>query len=358
MSFPTEQPHQNPELAMNSLKLITAILFLGTLFYTAQWAFMDLYPLVVINGVLSLIYLSILYPIYKKKLNLAAYACISIALLHFSFYANFAFNYQSGFHVFLIAIIPSVFLLLPHAPRWHHLFVALIVAILMSISAIDWFEVSLYTYPEHYRLFSYSIIGVFLVITLNLSVVVCNRSIDSYQAKLTHLAQTDELTQLYNRRFFLSHIHQAIDNLEQHDYYLMTLDLDYFKSVNDTFGHMAGDAALVAVATTIKGMILEPGAAARLGGEEFAVLCPCTDKEQALEKAEAIRSAIEQRKIVNQDEVIQCTVSIGVAQLSHDYSLTLKQSDQALYQAKNAGRNCVMCYDETENSHIHNCEPV
>ncbi|WP_348946187.1 GGDEF domain-containing protein [Chitinibacter sp. FCG-7] len=124
---------------------------------------------------------------------------------------------------------------------------------------------------------------------------------------------------------------------------LLALDLDHFKRVNDVYGHDAGDAVLVTVAKTLRGILRECDLPARFGGEEFIVALPQTTIDGAMIIAERIRTAIAAQAISVNGQEIHCTVSIGVVQVKGKaFDLALKQADQALYQAKEAGRNCVI----------------
>lgn len=163
-------------------------------------------------------------------------------------------------------------------------------------------------------------------------------------AQLEKMASTDELTGLFNRREILRRLNQEIARCERHNapLSLMMLDLDHFKHVNDTYGHQTGDKILVACAEQLRAASRNIDEIGRLGGEEFLIILPDTDRAQAKHLAERCRQAIEDIQIT--DEIPhRCTVSIGVAEWSPGMSKPqlIKQADDLLYQAKSAGRNCV-----------------
>jgi two-component system cell cycle response regulator len=162
-------------------------------------------------------------------------------------------------------------------------------------------------------------------------------------------AVTDELTGIANRRRFFDVLGREFERAQRFDQplSLIMLDIDDFKRINDRpeLGHLAGDAVLRAVAATIQGMIREIDLAARYGGEEFAVLLPQTDLEGALNLAERLRMAVEERPIEFGGELIgEVTASFGVAS---GPSLDMAQldliaaADTALYQSKRGGKNQV-----------------
>ncbi|NKC01355.1 MAG: diguanylate cyclase [Pseudomonadales bacterium] len=168
--------------------------------------------------------------------------------------------------------------------------------------------------------------------------------------ELERMAHTDALTNMFNRRYFMQRLSEEFDRVSRHGSTLSVLiyDLDHFKNVNDSHGHDVGDKVLVAVSTVTNQVKRTTDVACRLGGEEFALLLPETNKQGAIKLAQRLRAGIEQfpySELVSKN--IQVTASIGVATVSPKIKepLTiLKVADRALYKAKNGGRNMV-CYD-------------
>ena len=168
--------------------------------------------------------------------------------------------------------------------------------------------------------------------------------------RLAHLAMVDELTDLPNRRAFFAQAAKEISRVQrnQSPLSLLMLDLDEFKNINDTFGHLAGDLVLESFAKVLRDQIRNSDLAARMGGEEFSILLPDTDSENAVISAERIRQAIEQADIQVNSQPVRLTVSIGVAtydQNSSDLESIIKRADDGLYQAKHQGRNMVVFLD-------------
>jgi len=163
------------------------------------------------------------------------------------------------------------------------------------------------------------------------------------------MAITDGLTGLYNRRYMESHLGSLVEQAAARGKPLTALmiDIDYFKSVNDTHGHDAGDDVLREFATRIKKSIRGIDLACRLGGEEFVIVMPDTDMAVATIVAERLRRRIasEPFAIAHGAKTIEVTISIGIATLdtADDNAATiLKRADQALYRAKRDGRNRVV----------------
>lgn len=130
---------------------------------------------------------------------------------------------------------------------------------------------------------------------------------------------------------------------------LFMMDIDYFKKVNDTYGHKAGDAVLIMLAEIFRKTLREVDIVGRIGGEEFAVLLPETDKEMAVEVGERLRVNIESSKVsIENGQPINFTVSIGVTSLKDkdaNLDMLLSLADKALYEAKESGRNKVVYTD-------------
>jgi len=164
------------------------------------------------------------------------------------------------------------------------------------------------------------------------------------------LAVTDELTGLYNRRYFERHLSIMLAKAQEQgrDMALMLIDMDYFKSVNDTHGHDTGDAVLREFADRLRRNIRGVDLACRFGGEEFVVLMPDTDYRQAQGVAERVRNAVAEKSFdAGAGQPLTVTVSVGLAlneQTTDTPEMLLKRADVALYRAKREGRNRVV-YD-------------
>lgn len=165
--------------------------------------------------------------------------------------------------------------------------------------------------------------------------------------ELRRHADTDELTEVSNRRSFVTALKRESARSSRHrlPYSVIFVDLDYFKNINDRFGHAAGDCALRAVAEAIRACLRDSDLLARYGGDEFAVLLPQTELQAALEVASRVRSVVGSSRITHEGQEFGLSISIGVASCnsSHavDWKRLLKNADQALYAAKAGGRNRV-----------------
>jgi diguanylate cyclase (GGDEF)-like protein len=183
------------------------------------------------------------------------------------------------------------------------------------------------------------------------------RELEESKKALAEQATTDSLTRIKNRRSFYTQAEQNLIACRRYgkDMSLLLLDIDYFKKVNDSFGHHAGDEVLVKVAGLLVQMMRGVDTVARFGGEEFAVLLPETNRLGAAVLGERIRSAIEKEQIKVDNRLIPVTVSIGIATLAAEAVESIDQllniADQRMYLAKNGGRNRI-CVSDDGRSHF------
>lgn len=170
------------------------------------------------------------------------------------------------------------------------------------------------------------------------------------ESEMRELAATDMLTGLPNRRAFIARLeseHARLRRFDAHQAAVLMLDLDYFKRINDTWGHPAGDAVLRQVAQVIRDEIREVDGCGRLGGEEFAIVLAGAAPAAAREFAERLRRTIADVCVAFEDANIRITVSIGVAALDvedESADVALQRADRALYKAKGVGRDRVIVF--------------
>lgn len=183
------------------------------------------------------------------------------------------------------------------------------------------------------------------------------RELETSRRLLAEQATTDPLTHLKNRRAFFENGTKHISMARRYgtDVSIIVADVDHFKKVNDTHGHQAGDDALIAVARVLIDMTRTEDTVARIGGEEFAILLPDTNRLGAAVLAERIRHAVQREQIVLNGEIVPITISIGVASFAVELTETVDQllsiADQRLYLAKKNGRNRICVNNEGKSSY-------
>jgi len=175
----------------------------------------------------------------------------------------------------------------------------------------------------------------------------CSERIDLYE-RLQQLSIFDSLTGVYNRRYFMERLSEEFSRAQRFnlDLSFLMIDIDNFKKINDTYGHLVGDAVLREIARLIWENLREIDFVARYGGEEFSVVLLDTDKTAAIMVAERICSRISRERLKAFDETLAVTVSLGVAGFPANtryLDVLIETADKALYKAKAAGKNRA-CY--------------
>ena len=179
------------------------------------------------------------------------------------------------------------------------------------------------------------------------------KDLENQNAELVRLANTDYLTDLYNRRRFFqmaeSEFSASIQNGNPISFTL--IDVDYFKLVNDTYGHLIGDQVLIHIARLIRDYCRKNDMAARYGGEEFAILHPDAEKQVAFNVVEEIRQRVASSPFVFESNEVGVTLSAGIVdtQAQQNYVRVddyLSMADKALYRAKDGGRNQVVIFED------------
>lgn len=183
------------------------------------------------------------------------------------------------------------------------------------------------------------------VITQQVSIAIENAKL--YE-KLQDYANTDGLTQVYNRAYFQKRLYEELSRARQQGYEVSIIffDIDDFKIYNDTYGHLFGDMILQSIALAVKDSVRKDDVVARFGGEEFIILLPYTGKEVAYEKAEELRRKISELVICDQNNNVASSVSVSMGvstfpTLAKNEIELLNSADKALYAAKERGKNCV-----------------
>ncbi|MCP4268313.1 MAG: diguanylate cyclase [Candidatus Brocadiaceae bacterium] len=173
------------------------------------------------------------------------------------------------------------------------------------------------------------------------------------QAKMAEMSTVDELTKLHNRRYFVEALEGEFERAirYQTEMALIMMDLDFFKKINDTYGHPAGDMVLSRIGEILKAHVRRNDLACRYGGEEFAVILPSITRDITYTVYERFRKVVSEQLFEYESQHFHVTVSIGIA-FSNDAELIndlLAHADQALYQAKKTDRNKIVTYTANSN---------
>lgn len=213
-----------------------------------------------------------------------------------------------------------------------------------------------FTTPMPDNFFHFLGLGLTILLTLSLHLMINAKLIcqaERHARQQEELAARDGLTGLYNRRKISALLEKELYRFRRYGrpFSVILCDIDYFKRVNDTLGHDAGDRVLVSVAAALAGNIRSEDVIGRWGGEEFLILLPETGETKAAETAEKLRHQNVDSQAGKSDGLAPVTISFGVAQgrTGLDLAHLLKHADQALYHAKSSGRNRVACHSRIPN---------
>jgi diguanylate cyclase (GGDEF)-like protein len=175
-----------------------------------------------------------------------------------------------------------------------------------------------------------------------------------FQRQMYESALRDGLTKVFNRRYFTDHLEKEFAYALRHGtpLALIFIDIDHFKTINDTHGHSAGDFVLAELSAMLSTLLRTEDVLARFGGEEFTILCRGTDLPGVRVVAERLRGAVERRRFDYNGTRLPVTISVGISAIPdpsvQDHAAFLAGADKAMYEAKSSGRNrvCVRTHDE------------
>lgn len=264
------------------------------------------------------------------------------------------FGSAYGFHFMIIGHLVVVVMIFNYNRK--HANSMLLAYLLLSISTfvyIENLEFGIYrnlVVPNLEKWF-YNTTAVGTIIALIIIMYYFSKEIDQAKEDLFVMTLTDELTNLYNRRVFMEYGNKLFESGLDAQFTLLLIDIDHFKTVNDTYGHKSGDEALKQLSSIFKEQMRMYDLVARYGGEEFAILLPRTDRKSGEQIANRILRAVEKKPIrIEDDQNIHITVSIGMSDRTtpyKDFSSMISKADEALYHAKDQGRNRIVIYSKT-----------
>ena len=185
-----------------------------------------------------------------------------------------------------------------------------------------------------------------LILVFSQNSLEMEKKLIQYNERLKEMSSRDSLTGLYNRRRMKEKLQEVVTKQEKKGKFISIAigDIDFFKKVNDTYGHEAGDAVLKVLADFMDRYMKENGFVGRWGGEEFLFVFTHMNADYAQEKLDALRRSISKIEVPYENTVIRVTMTFGLEEhtYTHDVERTINEADKKLYQGKEKGRNCVV----------------
>lgn len=305
-----------------------------------------------VEGIFLLGYAGAFYYTYLNRTQMTLF-CMLHAALAWVLLSVFLFGWEFGSQHFLFVLL-LFFFTASHRSTGYKVGMA---AVLCMLRLLLWRYACLYAPVIALDTFAASVqqilntAVVFLLLTVIIvlfcqDTLVMERKLVAYNEKLREASLRDPLTKLYNRRAMLEYMNELIRNLRRcGEWFDVAIgDIDFFKKVNDTYGHEAGDAVLVYIADMITDYMKNKGEVCRWGGEEFLFVFRGINGEEAAKELEKLRFMIERSEIFYKDQRISVTMTFGLDEYNRSRPLddTINSADQKLYMGKKSGRNRVI----------------
>lgn len=341
------------------MSVVAVIAAVAHAIFLVVFGYLGVVPLAWLNVLSLAIYVwSVLY---VRRRPLLVEAVMGVEIVLHGLAAIYLIGWNSGFHYYIILIVPIAVIsggLNERDARWVQ-WIGGAGGVLLYL----WMERTLpHVAPQHQlstaildALRTFNLAGTLGI--LGLLSVVYRQLILQAESVLRHQACTDSLTQLHNRRSVLDVIAHEVAAFQRQGRSLVVIvaDVDHFKSINDKHGHHCGDLVLQSLAKVLQVGVRSMDHVARWGGEEFLVVLPSTDIEDARIVAERLRACVAAQVCHSAKGPIPVTMTLGMAQLHEGESVEqlISRADQALYQGKQDGRNRVVLAEASPKGILH-----
>lgn len=292
------------------------------------------------------------YILFKLKWFFAARILLTtVSLIQVMVTSKVLFEWDAGFYMYYFIVIALVFALFDFGHRKGRtiiVFIILLVGLVFVLSQFVHIDYTVKYFPKETLDLLYYISATVSLMGVASLFWVFAEDVYTKRMALDRLANTDGLTQVMNRRRFFELAGEIYRETKRKNglMTLLIIDIDFFKRINDTFGHPVGDAVLKEMAVVVASSVRKSDLFARYGGEEFAVLLKDTNGDNGMRVAEDIRKLVDEHQFRTlKKEDVHISVSIGVASMSGNFETfdaLLQSADRALYHAKEQGRNRVV----------------
>ncbi len=313
--------------------------------YTITFHILDIWQLSTLNMFSSAFYFDLLF--LKKDTSERSMVYTYFEILLFSVLSELALGPDYGFFLYIVGMAAAVFYLVPSYGNKRFLFqiIGIVTAILLEGSILI-FQISFPGIQKAAAPFRtpFYLVNIGITATIVLAATfIYSRETEKVWKSLEYSNNHDALTRLYNRRFLERYI-EEIPYGERTDYVIAMVDIDFFKKVNDTYGHEAGDKVLMKVASCLQDTAGAKNLAVRWGGEEFILYFPDNTQETVYTKMEQLRQEVESLVIQAAGCHIRITITSGIAGglADSNYEKVIRSADEKLYLGKQRGRNRVI----------------
>ncbi|MDE7310868.1 MAG: GGDEF domain-containing protein [Eubacterium sp.] len=329
----------------NRNTLFLAICFANHGFYTIVFHYLEVWQLSALNLVSCAFYFDFLF--IRKDTSEKSIVYTYFEILLFSVLSEIALGPDYGFFLYIVGMSATVFYLVPSYGNWRFLFqlIGIITTVILE-GVILSFDIR---FPNIQEMMAPYRIPVFLFNTGITAVIVFgatffySQETEKVWESLRYSTNHDALTGLYNRRFLERYI-EEIPYDKRTDYVVAMVDIDFFKKVNDTYGHEAGDKVLQTISSCLQETAGEKNLAVRWGGEEFILYFPDATQDIVYGKMEELRKEVEALVIPSSGRHIRITITSGIAAglADSNYEKVILSADEKLYLGKQRGRNQVI----------------
>lgn len=322
-------------------------IFAASLFLTLYVLYIPFLPAITLHIIYITFSILLYFPLKYHKFSFVRYSMIIAHIVQLTFAVFLWFPYDTGFNLYYFMVPMSSFLIMKYSifkQRVFAVFASLLSSTLYLISEIVPYDHYMYATSDSInQVFRGITIVTILIPMIYIFTKYAENSYKSHQ-ELEQLAHLDYLTQIYNRRVLYDNGNETFYCARKNhlNYSVLIFDIDYFKRINDHYGHPVGDEVLKALSTLIKRNIRKTDLFSRYGGEEFAILLYNSAKEESQIIAEKLLNLVNDHVFIIDNHHIQITISIGLIHCSdafESFEHMMKCADNALYKAKEEGRN-------------------
>jgi diguanylate cyclase (GGDEF)-like protein len=349
--------------ATNKIRLVNIISLISTFvagIYSLNYLLILEQPLVaLINTFFVLAYMITFVFMYFHAAKNAKVWFFLILMIHLYVSTNIYVTNASGFHLYYFLVPTGAFLLFEFKDKIERIVLSVLAVFLMVYCENTLNLSPLIVLSAEMNNMLYQSVIITNMLEVIVVIIIFNNQLEINDIKLTRQATTDSLTKIANRHHFFEEGESLLrtSNFHQRPFSVVLLDFDYFKKINDNFGHSGGDLCLQEVSRIVQNICRENDLFARIGGEEFAIALLDTTIVEAEKIAELMREKVAQHLVVYEDNnkkyQFSCTLSFGIAsksgQLGSLKSLMV-DADKALYTAKNEGRNRVKVFQSANKT--------